>query len=135
MAGPVQARLSAMSARIASIELTRHEKVRANIDLPGVAAGTPGKVLVVSGLTWMRYRVLFDNGVEMGLLDGRHIVRRGDFIPVDERVEVEEVATGVADGDDEAAAVDAGAPDNAFGVPAHLIERAKKARERLGAAS
>ena len=57
-----------MSARIVSIELKRHEKVRANVDLPGVPAGTPGKVLVVSGLTWVRYRVLFENGVEHGLL-------------------------------------------------------------------
>src|SRR5688500_19857928 len=86
-----------MTARIASIELKRHEKVRANIDLPGVPAGTSGKVLVVSGLTWMRYRVLFDNGVEHGLLDGRHLVRPKDFMPLDERVEVEEAATVGAD--------------------------------------
>jgi len=124
-----------MSARIASIELKRHEKVRANIDLPGVPVGTPGKVLVVSGLTWMRYRVLFDNGVEMGLLDGRHIVRRGDFIPVDERVEVEETTTAIIDGGDDTTALDPGADDNAFGVPGHLLERSKKARERLSAAS
>ncbi len=125
-----------MPARIASIELKRHEKVRANIDLPGVPAGTPGKVLVVSGVTWMRYRVLFDNGVEQGLLDGRHIVRRGDFIPLDERVEVEEVEAVSSDGAaDDATAADAGAADNAFGVPAHLLERSKKARERLAPAS
>ncbi|MEX2292789.1 MAG: hypothetical protein WD691_03295 [Acidimicrobiales bacterium] len=124
-----------MSARIASIELKRHEKVRANIDLPGVPAGTPGKVLVVSGVTWMRHRVLFDNGVEMGLLDGRHIVRRGDFIPVDERVEVEEVAVVETDGDAAGTAAEASVADNAFGVPAHLLERSKNARERLSAAS
>jgi hypothetical protein len=125
-----------MTARIASIELKRHEKVRANIDLPGVPAGTPGQVLVVSGLTWMRYRVLFANGVEHGLLDGRHLVRPKDFIPVDERVEVEAVAAsadGATEGGDagDAAASD----DNEFGVPGHLLERAKKARERFAAAS
>jgi hypothetical protein len=124
-----------MPARISSIELKRHEKVRANVDLPGVPAGTPGKVLVVSGVSWVRYRVLFENGVEHGLLDGRHLVRPKDFIPLDERVEevaVEASADGAAE--DGAGAAAAGAADNAFGVPAHLLERSKKARERLAAA-
>lgn len=121
-----------MSA-IASIELKRHEKVRANIDLPGVPAGTPGKVLVVSGVTWMRYRVLFDSGVEHGLLDGRHLVRPGDFIPLDQRVEEVAVADEAAVEAGEAAG-DGAAADNAFGVPAHLLDRSKKARERLAAA-
>jgi hypothetical protein len=124
-----------MTARIVSIELKRHDKVRANVDLPGVPAGTAGKVLVVSGLSWMRYRVLFDNGVELGMLDGRHLVRPRDFIPVDERVE-EEVVAGAAEGaaDDGGAAEGAAAAENEFGVPAHLLERAKKARERHAAA-
>lgn len=124
-----------MPARIVSIELKRHEKVRANVDLPGVPAGTLGKVLVVSGVSWVRYRVLFENGVEHGLLDGRHLVRPNDFIPLDERVE-EAAADATVDGaaDDEAGGATAGADDNAFGVPAHLLERSKKARERLTAA-
>lgn len=123
-----------MPARIASIQLKRHEKVRANIDLPGVPAGTPGKVLVVSGLTWSRYRVLFENGVEHGLLDGRHLVRPKDFVPVDERVEVEEVAAEAAGADEGGGEAAAGGDDNEFGVPAHLLERARLARERHAAA-
>jgi hypothetical protein len=111
----------------------RHEKVMANIDLPGVPAGTPGKVLLPTGITWLRYRVLFGNGVERGSLDTRHLVRPKEFVPLDERV-VEDEAVA-EDGDaataDEGAAV---AADNAYGVPAHLLERSKKARERLGAA-
>jgi hypothetical protein len=123
-----------MAPRIHSIVLKRHDKVVANVDLPGVPAGTPGKVLVVSGVTWLRYRVLFENGVEHGLLDGRHIVRPKAFVPLDQRVE-EDVAAASDDGaaaagDGEAAA----AADNPYGVPAHLIERSKKARERLAAA-
>ena len=81
-----------MSTVLRPIELDRHEKVRAWIDLPGVPVGTPGKVLQVAGLSWVRYRVLFENGVDHGLLDGRHIVARDDFVPVDERVEVEETS-------------------------------------------
>jgi hypothetical protein len=52
----------------------RHEKVVAGVDLPGVASGTRGKVLYEAGLTWFRYRVLFDNGVELGSIDGNDLV-------------------------------------------------------------
>jgi len=116
-------------ARIHSILLKRHEKVLANIDLPGVPIGTPGKVLQTAGLTWLRYRVLFENGVEHGLLDGRHIVRPGDFVPLDERVEEEATEGAEAAEGGEAAAEGGG--DNEWGVPAHLLERAKAARARL----
>jgi hypothetical protein len=116
-------------ARIHSISLKRHEKVVANIDLPGVPIGTPGKVLQVAGLTWVRYRVLFDNGVERGQLDGRHIVRPGDFVPLDERVEEEVSESTDADAGGEGAA-EASGGDNEWGVPAHLLERAKAARAR-----
>jgi hypothetical protein len=121
-----------MSTLLRPIDLDRHQKVRAWIDLPGVPVGTPGKVLQVAGLSWVRYRVLFDNGVDHGQLDGRHIVARDDFVPVDERVEIEEIAAVEGATEDAAAAGDAGA-DNEFGVPAHLLERAKAARARRAA--
>ena len=123
-----------MATATADPEFKRHEKVVANIDLPGVPAGTPGKVLLPTGLTWFRYRVLFANGIERGQLDQRHLVRPKDFVPVDERVEEEVVAAdgAAADGDGDAPA--AAAADNPFGVPAHLLERSKRARERLTAA-
>jgi hypothetical protein len=118
------------AAVLTPVDLKRHQKVRAWVDLPGVPAGTPGKVLQVSGVSWIRYRVLFENGVEHGLLDGRHIVDPKKWVPVDERVE-EEAATEAAavDGDGGGEAAAAGA-DNPFGVPAHLLERAKAARAR-----
>lgn len=47
--------------------LRRHQKVRAAVDLPGVPAGTKGKVTLVNGFeTWVRYRVIFENGVDRG---------------------------------------------------------------------
>jgi hypothetical protein len=49
------------------------DRVEAVHDLPGVPEGTPGKVLIVTGLSWIRYRVRFDNGVELNLLDGHHL--------------------------------------------------------------
>ena len=118
-----------MPAVLTPVDLKRHQKVRAWTDLPGVPAGTDGKVLQVSGVSWIRYRVLFENGVEQGLLDGRHIVDPKKWVPVDERVEEEAVAdTATANGD--GAADTAAAADNPFGIPAHLLERAKAARAR-----
>ena len=56
--------------------LQQQDRCRAIVDLPGVPAGTEGKVLVADGFNWLRYRVLFDNGVELAHLDGRHIEER-----------------------------------------------------------
>ena len=49
------------------------DKVRTIVDLHGVAAGVEGKVILANGFNWQRYRVLFDNGAELGDLDHRHI--------------------------------------------------------------
>jgi hypothetical protein len=124
-------------AVLQDIDLDRHAKVVANIDLPGVPAGTRGKVLQKTGLTWIRYRVLFANGVEHGLLDGRHLARPKEFVPLDQRTAVVE-AVPSANGEEGAAAAADGAGaeatgDNPYGVPGHLLERSKKARERLTA--
>jgi len=55
------------------IDLRIGDKVRATVELSGVAAGTEGKVILANGFNWQRYRVLFTNGVEMGNLDHRHL--------------------------------------------------------------
>jgi hypothetical protein len=51
---------------------TQHQKVVAAHDLPGIPAGTPGKILLINGLYWVRYRVLFELGaagrIERGML-------------------------------------------------------------------
>ncbi len=120
-----------MPALLTPVDLDRHQKVRAWTELPGVPVGTPGKVLQVGGVTWIRYRVRFENGVEQGLLDGRHIVATKDFVPVADRVEAEVIAEVEATaGEDAGATV---AADNAFGVPAHLLERSAAARARRAA--
>ena len=35
--------------------------------------GTEGKVILANGFEWLRYRVLFTNGAEVGDLDARSI--------------------------------------------------------------
>jgi len=57
-----------MARRSDSPAFKQHQKVAAAHDLPGVPAGTTGKVLLVNGFSWVRYRVRFDNGAERGML-------------------------------------------------------------------
>lgn len=53
----------------------RNEKVVAAYDLPGVPERTPGVVKMVNGFEWRRYMVFFENGVQLGSLDGSALVR------------------------------------------------------------
>ena len=55
------------------LDLRTGDKVRAIIDLPDVAEGATGKVILANGFNWQRYRVLFTDGTELGDLDQRHI--------------------------------------------------------------
>jgi hypothetical protein len=50
-----------------------NDKVRSIAAIHGVPVGTEGKVILANGFNWQRYRVLFDNGVEVGDLDGRQL--------------------------------------------------------------
>ncbi|MGI9023068.1 MAG: hypothetical protein ACR2HV_07550 [Acidimicrobiales bacterium] len=64
---------SSSSSDSASPDFKAKDRVVAVHDLDGVPAGTAGRVVMVTGLSWIRYRVAFDNGVELGLLDGSHL--------------------------------------------------------------
>jgi hypothetical protein len=55
------------------LDLKIGDRVRATSDLRGVPAGTEGKVILANGFNWQRYRVLFDNGGELGDLDERTV--------------------------------------------------------------
>jgi hypothetical protein len=52
------------------------DEVQAIAELPGVPAGTAGVVATVAGLQWIRYRVRFENGVELGTLDPKYLAPR-----------------------------------------------------------
>jgi hypothetical protein len=117
----------------------RNEWVKNLDDLPGVPAGTRGRVYLVEGFTWTRYRVLFDNGVDIGSLDGSVLARPRDFQAALER-RLQQAAAAEASAAEEAAE-DAGAAAggegktvNGVSVPSHLLDRSKRARERLTAA-
>lgn len=55
------------------IDLRTGDRVRSTTELHGVPEGTEGRILLANGFNWLRYRVQFDNGVEMGDLDHRTI--------------------------------------------------------------
>ncbi len=58
---------------MADTEFSRKDRVTAAQDLPGVPEGTPGRIVMVTGLSWIRYRVRFDNGPELNMLDARYL--------------------------------------------------------------
>ena len=49
------------------------DRVEAAEALSQVPEGTPGVVVSVTGLDWIRYRVRFDNGVERNLVDAKRL--------------------------------------------------------------
>jgi hypothetical protein len=105
-----------------------------------VPQGTEGRVLLVDGFTWTRYRVAFDNGRDLGSIDGSHLCRPKDYETALRRREAaatEEavVATNGDEPGESAASSGEGAVVNGVTIPAHLLERSRRARERLAAAS
>jgi len=59
------------------LDLRLGDHVVSTVELEGVTEGTPGRVLLANGFNWQRYRVLFENGVELGDLDGRQLAPSG----------------------------------------------------------
>ena len=55
------------------LDLRLGDRVRTIVELPGVPEGTEGKVILANGFNWQRYRVLFEDGTQLGDLDHRHI--------------------------------------------------------------
>ena len=126
--------------------LDRRERVILAEDLAGVAEGTPGEVMLHTGMRWLRYWVRFDSGAERGSIHRDKLVREAeweDFLV--KRAETETAAEAAAvsgggpssdSGDQPTAAEGDGANEdvviNGATVPAHLLSRSASARERLG---
>lgn len=117
---------------VAKDQLRKGAKVVATTELRGVPEGTPGKVMLVAGLSWIRYWVRFDNGVQLGSISRDKLATKDDLERGDDLV---------ADGDegDEAGGGEAAAADEGGGVTTangtfvsqKHIDRAKAARARL----
>jgi len=68
-----------MAKKRVNDELLFHDKVVAAVDLPRVPMGTPGKVILKNGFRWIRYRVFFANGVDIGSLDRSQLALRKEW--------------------------------------------------------
>lgn len=117
--------------------LSKGDQVICATELREVPEGTAGKVVLVVGLSWIRYWVSFENGVSVGSINRKHLAT-----PAQWRRRLEggdEAATGDDASGDEGPG-DAGDGDgggythNGVLVPQLLIDRSKAARERLSAA-
>jgi hypothetical protein len=110
------------------------DKVILTEKLKGVPVGTPGKVIHMQGLTWTRYWVSFDNGIRMGTIPRTKLATHDEW---DRKQNgTDEVVAAAKPG----AAATPGASDGGAavmadvnGVPGHLIERSRLARERWAA--
>ncbi len=111
-------------------QLKRKARVVSVSDLRGVPRGTPGRVAMVSGLTWIRYFVDFDNGVSMPSVDRLRLATPTEWRDWKERPAGSQEAT-VEEPVAEAAAASEG--ESVGGIPGHLLERSRQARERLAA--
>ena len=62
--------------------LKKGDRVVAAKAFRGVPVGTRGKVILVDGIEWIRYRVYFETGVDAGS------VNRSDLLLVDKKGEL-----------------------------------------------
>lgn len=64
---------------MAETKFKKGTRVVATTDMRGVPEGTPGNVRIAVGLTWLRYRVSFDNGADVGSVGHEKLVIERDW--------------------------------------------------------
>lgn len=116
--------------------LRKGDEVICAAELREVPEGTPGEVVLVVGLSWIRYWVRFENGVAVGSVNRKHLATPAEWqrrlSGADEPAEAAD-GDAVEGGDDGDAASGGGYNHNGIVVPQLLIDRSKAARERLAA--
>lgn len=123
----------------ASEDLTKGAKVVASTELRGVPEGTAGKVIMVSGISWIRYWVLFENGVRLGSINRSKLATPDEWRrhlsgedPAGESAEASDGEAGIpADGVEAASGEGKTTPSGTM-VPQLLLDRSAAARARLG---
>lgn len=59
------------------LDLRIGDRVSTTVELPGVAIGSEGRVILANGFQWQRYWVRFADGTEVSDLDHRHLAPLG----------------------------------------------------------
>lgn len=121
--------------------LKKKAQIVAALDMPGIPAGTKGRVTFVAGFDWIRYWVRWENGVTRGSMNRATLVRPGE--PYGEELAAilaaaaaaptaESVVDGGSAGGGEAGSTDGGVTVAGVHIPAHLLDRSKQRRQLLG---
>jgi len=117
--------------------LRKGDRVICAAELREVPEGTPGKVVLVVGLSWIRYWVSFENGVAVGSINRKHLATPAQWqrhLDGDDEAVADDDTSGDEGAGDAGDGGDGGYSHNGVLVPQLLIDRAKAARERLSAA-
>lgn len=124
---------------VAGEQLRKGAKVEAAVELRGVPAGTKGKVQLVNGFAWVRYWVLFENGVSLGSIDRSALYSKADLeakangtLQASSAGGGSDDGAGGGDGGDEGGGGGVTTPNGTF-IPQKFIDRAAAARARLAA--
>jgi hypothetical protein len=119
-----------MPFRRSSTELRRGSKVIAVKALGRVPEGTRGVIQLVNGFKWTRYWVRWDDGEWTGSVDAGAVVAANAY-------EAYKKAAATRTTTTKAVTVAAAAPTatGGSGIPEHLLERSRLARERKAAAA
>jgi hypothetical protein len=128
--------MAAATASLSSTILSKNEIVRAKVALRGVPVGTLGKVIQVQGLSWTRYWVWFDNGVRLGTIDRAKLMTIPEFDfrqAGGESTPSAGSGAGLATVSDDGGGAGGAVMESVNGIPGHLVERSRVARERWAA--
>ena len=125
-----------MPTATAAAPLRKKAKVVAKTDLRDVPEGTAGRVMLVDGISWIRYWVRFDNGVSLGSIPRAKLATQDEWERRhDAPVEVAAASTGgaaaAAEADDAGAGGGKTTPSGTL-VPQKLLDRSAAAHARLG---
>ena len=117
-------------------EFKTGDKVIAASALRRIPVGTKGTVIHTQGLTWPRYWVRFENGERLGTIDRSKLATAAEWertLNGSNDVEVAVSPTGALVDAGSAVAEGSSVMESVNGIPGHLVERSRVARERWAA--